>query len=79
MSLLTLSILSVARLIGIDKVNGIMSLKSRIRIACFSAWIVIIIVGLMNIMYVFTHNINIRNSLWKIWDQVDRIVKMIHI
>ena len=53
MSLMILSILSVARLIGVDKVNGIISLKSHIHIACFSAWIVIITVGLMNITYVF--------------------------
>ena len=63
MSLMILSILSVARLISIDKVNGIMSLKSKIRNAYFSAWLVTIIVGLTNIIYVFTQNIKIRNSL----------------
>ena len=63
MSLMILSILSVARLIGVNKVNGIISLKSRIHIACFSTWMVIITVALMNITYVFTQHIKVRNSL----------------
>ena len=63
MSLMILTILSVVRLISVDKVNGMISLKSKIRIACFSAWMVTIIVGLVNIIYVFTQSIKIRNSL----------------
>ena len=62
-SLVILSILSLARMISIDKIGGMALMKSRIHMACIAAWLVILISGILYAVYIFTHNMKLRNNM----------------
>ena len=63
MSLMILSILSLARVISVDKVGGMAAIKAKVRIVCFSAWGFILTVGGIYSVYVFIQGMKIRNNM----------------
>ena len=63
-SLLMLNILAFARMISIEKVGGMALLKSRVKIACFSAWAVIVATGIAYVVsLLLLQNMGARNNL----------------
>ena len=62
-SLLTLSILAFSRYISIDKFGGMAFMKSRIRIASASVWVIILTSGICYAVYLFTYNMGARNNM----------------
>ena len=52
--LLMLNILAFARMISVQKVGGMTFMKSRVKIACCCAWLVIITFGIAYIVYLLT-------------------------
>ena len=62
-SLMTLSILAVFRYISINKVGGMAFMKSRIRIANASVWVIFQTSGICYAVYLLTHNMGARNNM----------------
>ena len=63
MLLLMVSILSFFRVISINKVGGMASMKPRIRITCACSWFAIVIAGILYTAYLFNRNIGIGNNM----------------
>ena len=63
MSLLMVSILSLFRIISINKVGGMAFLKSKIRITCACSWLAIVIAGILYTAYLFNRNMGIGNNM----------------
>lgn len=62
-SLITLCILSCARMIGIQKVGGMNFIKSHIKAACICTWLLTVGTGLAYVVYMLTYSMKIRNNM----------------
>ena len=62
-SLLMLNILAFARMVSIEKIHGMTFLKSRIKIACFVAWVVVIPPGIAYVVYLLLNNMGAHNNM----------------
>ena len=62
-SLVILSLLSFIRMISIEKVGGMASMKSKIHAACICAWSAIVMIGITYAVLVCIHNIGLRNNM----------------
>ena len=58
-----LNILAFARIVSIEKIDGMIFLKSRIKIACFSAWVVIVAPGIAYVVYLLLNNMGAHNNM----------------
>ena len=63
MSLLMVSILSLFRMISINKVGGMASLKSNIKTTCAFSWFVIVIAAILYTVYLFHKKLGIGNNM----------------
>ena len=62
-SLIILSLISFVRLISVDKIGGMSLMKSKIRIACIFIWVLIVTTGIFYVVYAFTNNTGLKNSM----------------
>ena len=62
-SLLTVCILTYARMFSINKVGGMLLIKAKIRIACVVTWSVILISGVACVVCLKTQGVGLRNNM----------------
>ena len=62
-SLLILTLLSLARVLTVQKVGGMVTIESKVRNSCIIAWCSVILAGAAYVLYLLTQSMRVRNNM----------------